>query len=164
MADAWRVTADDLRDVATALRYEQDGARLRRGLAGELRTAVAPAVAEAKGRIMAMGSHGLPHKGEPLRAAVARRVTVQVRLTGRAAGVRVRVPKKGMPRGFVNAPRRLNRAKWRHPVFGDRDRWVTQVGAPGWFDDPLRARRADYRRAVEQVIGDLADRIREGAG
>jgi hypothetical protein len=164
MADTWSVTADDLRDVGTALKYEEDGARLRRALTKELRTAVAPAVAEAKGRVMAMGTAGLPHAGEPLRAAVARRVTAQARLTGRSAGVRVRASKKGMPRGFANAPKRLNAAGgWRHPVFGDADRWVDQTGAPGWFDDPLRARRAEYRQAVERAVKDMADRIRGAA-
>lgn len=173
MADAWQVTADDLKDVATALKYEEDGLRLRRALAKELRQAVDPAVTEAKAGIMAMGSHGLSREGEPLRAAIARQVRAQALMSGKRAGVRVRVSKKGMPRGFVDAPKRTNRKGWRHPVprrlpkgvHGpvEAPTWVTQVGAPGWFDDPMQARRSEYRRAVERVITDTAERIRRGA-
>ncbi|WIM97841.1 hypothetical protein ACTOB_001395 [Actinoplanes oblitus] len=164
MAGEWRVTADDLRDVGTALRLEEDGTRLRRALTKELRTAIEPAVAEAKGRILAMGSAGLSHRGEQLRGAIARRVRAQARLAGKAAGVRVRVGKTGMPRGFANAPKRTNRHKpWRHPVFGNTNTWVAQTGSPGWFDDPMREHAAEYRAAVERVITDTADRIRRGA-
>jgi hypothetical protein len=163
MAGAWSVGADDLADIATALRYEEDGMRLRRQLAKELRQAVEPGVAAAKGQIMAMGSAGLPHDGEPLRAAIARQVKAQTRLTGKAAGVRVRVSTQGMPRGFRQAPRRTNRDGWRHPVFGNREVWVQQRGKPGWFDDPLQARRAEYRAAVERAVAGMGARISRGA-
>jgi len=160
MAGAWSISADDLADAATALRYEEDGMRLRRQLAKELRRAVAPAVAEAKGRIMSMGSAGLPHEGEPLRNAIARQVKAEARLAGKTVGVRVRVSTRGMPRGFRQAPRRTNRDGWRHPVFGNREVWVGQRGKPGWFDDPIRARRAAYRAAVERAVTDMSARIR----
>lgn len=160
----WQVSADDLRDIATALKYEENGSRLRRQLAKELREAVAPAVADAKGRLMSMGSSGRARHGEPLRRAVASRMQVQARLTGKAAGVKVRARKSGMPRGFANAPKRLNRdGGWRHPVFGNRNVWVEQRGAPGWFDDPMQQRTAEYRAAVERAVKGMADRIRGGA-
>lgn len=172
MAGAWGVGADDLEDVATALRFEEDGTRLRRALSKELRQAVDPAVAEAKGRIMAMDTAGLPH-GQSLRGAIARQVKAQTRLTGKSAGVRVRVSRKGMPRGFDNAPKRTNRdAGWRHPVpvrypdggaTQESDTWVHQVGAPGWFDNPMQEHADDYLAAVQQVIADTADRISKGA-
>jgi hypothetical protein len=164
MAVAWQVTANDLRDIGTALKYEEDGMRLRRQLSKELREAVAPAVTDAKGRLMAMGSAGLAREGEPLRKAVTSRIKVQARLTGRSAGVRVRVGTGGMPRGFGQAPKRLNRdAGWRHPVFGNTEKWVSQRGAPGWFDDPMHERQAEFRAAVERAVKGMADRIRGGA-
>lgn len=163
MAGAWQVSADDLADVALALKYEEDGLRLRRQLAKDLRQAVEPAVASAKAQIMSMGSAGLPHEGEPLRAAIARQVKAQTTLTAKSAGVRVRVSTRGMPRGFRHAPRRTNRDNWRHPLFGNRDVWVTQRGKPGWFDDPLNARRAEYRARVERAVADMATRISRGA-
>lgn len=163
MAGTWQVTADDLRDISTALRTEQDGVRLGRDLARRLRQAVEPAVSEAKGRVLAMDSGGLRGDGGSLRAAVAAKVGAQALLSGKRAGVRVRARKSGMPRGFANAPKRLNSDKgWRHPVFGNRDTWVSQVGAPNWFDDPMQARVGEYQAAVRQAVQDMADRIRGG--
>lgn len=164
------VDAGGLRDVALALAREEDGLRLRRDLAARLQKAVEPGVEEAKTRILAHGSAGLS-KGESIRSAIAEQVESKVKLGGRTAGVRVRALKRGMPRGFSNAPMRFNRAKgWRHPVPPPRlpegaegpqlpPEWVHQVGAPGWFDDPLRDRRDEYRDAVRDVIVGMAARI-----
>lgn len=164
------VDAGGLRDVALALAREEDGLRLRRDLVKELGEAVRPGVEEAKAGILSMGSAGL-RKGESLRKAVAEQVDSKTRLGGKSAGVRVRALKKGMPRGFDNAPLRLNRkAGWRHPVPPPRlpdgaegplepPQWVRQVGKPGWFDDPLKDRAPEYRAAVQKAIADAAARI-----
>jgi len=160
---AWSVGTEDLEDIGTALRYEQDGTRIRRQIAAELRKAVEPAVADAKARISAMHSTGLAHAGDPLNTAIARKVKAQVRFSGKQSGVRVRVATTPDVRGFKNAPRRTNRAKgWRHPVFGDRERWVHQEGPIGWFDDAMHAHPDQYVAAVRRVIEDAARRIRNG--
>jgi hypothetical protein len=164
------VDAGDLRDVALALAREEDGLRLRRDLAAQLEKAVEPGVEAAKAGILSLGSAGLS-KGDSIRKAIADQVDTKVKLGGRSTGVRVRALKKGMPRGFDNAPMRFNRQKgWRHPVPPPRlpegvegppvpPQWVQQVGKPGWFDDPLRDRRDEYRDAVQKVIADVAGRI-----
>lgn len=163
-SQAWAVGTEDLEDIGVALRYEQDGTRIRREIAAELRKAVEPAIDDAKGRILAMRSAGLAHQGEPLRTAIAAKVKAQARLSGKASGVRVRVATTPDLRGFRLAPRRTNRAAgWRHPVFGDRDRWVHQTGAVGWFDDAMHANPDQYVAAVRRVIEDTAQRIRNGA-
>lgn len=174
MAGTFQVTADDLRDISTALRTEQDGVKLGRDLARRLRQAVEPAVTEAKGRVLAMDSGGLRRDGGSLRAAVAAKVGAQALLSGKRAGVRVRARKSGMPRGFANAPKRLNSDKgWRHPVPPPRlargvegpqrpPVWVRQVGAPNWFDDPMQARVGEYQAAIRQAVQDMADRIKGG--
>lgn len=162
---AWAVGTEDLEDIGTALRYEQDGTRIRRQVAAELRQAVEPAVEDAKSRILAMGSSGLAHKGEPLRTAIAAKVKAQARLSGKASGVRVRVATTPNVRGFRLAPRRTNRARgWRHPVYGNRDRWVQQHGPVGWFDNAMHANPDQYVAAVRRVIEDTAQRIRNGDG
>lgn len=173
---AFAVGTEDLEDIATALKHEADGTKLRRDLAKQLRKAVDPAVEKAKGSIMSMGSAGLAHKGEPLRASIAKAVKAQARTAGRSTGVRVRVTTKGMPRDFKWAARRTNRAKgWRHPVPIRRkagevvgateqsDVWVHQVGKIGWFDDSMQESAPAALIAVKQVIADQADRIRKGA-
>lgn len=158
-----RVDASDLEDLARALKYEQDGREMRRDLLRNLKAAIKPAEAEAKAGIMAMGSAGLTG-GRSLRAAIASQIKSEARLSGRTAGVRVKARKRGMPRGFANAPKRTNSAKgWRHPTFR-RDAsgsalWVHQVGRPGWFDTPMHAHSLQYREAVHQALESTARRL-----
>ena len=157
-----QVDRRDLDRIVRHLRAEENGAQLRRDLAKNIRHALRPAVAEAKASIRSMPSTGALGKatGEGLRQAIARRVRAEARLSGRAVGARVKVRKTGMPRGFENAAKRTNRAKgWRHPVFGNRDAWAHQIGKPEWFDGPMRANRAEYRRAVRKAMADAARRI-----
>ena len=149
---------ESFRRVARALADEGDGKELRRELVANLKAIMEPAAEEARANIMGMRSGGLPHAGEQLRSAVAAGVKTYVR-TGHNPHVGIKASKRGMPRGFVNAPKRLNEAKgWRHKVFG-RDVWVTQIGVPGWFDRPIQRRRKQYERAVQQALENVAKRI-----
>ena len=160
------VSAPGLVDLAVAIKYEEDGAVMRRELLRNLRAAVRPAVAEAKTSIMSAPAGGLrqslgggKQQGGSLRRAIARQVTTAISLTQRRAKVKVKVRKRNMPRGFTNAPKAYGLAGgWRHPVIGT-DRWVAQIGKPGWFDQPLRSHRAQYRLAVQAAMQKTADRI-----
>ncbi len=145
------------RRVAAALDAEADGHEWRRELATELHAALAPGVDAARAAVLSMPG-GLPHAGEPLRQAVAAAVTADIRLSGSSAGARIRARKSGMPRGFTNAPKRLNGRGWRHPVFSP-DVWVAQRGAPGWFDNTLRPLRPAMRAAAERALQARAQRI-----
>lgn len=150
-----------LQALAKKLGAEADGKKLRRDLAKEMRGALAPAVAEAKSGILSMSSGGLPHDGPPLRAAIARQIRAEARLSGRATGARVRAKKKSLPREFKNAPKRTNSRKgWRRRIYG-RDVWVQQKGEPGWFDDPMKRHRREYRAAVLSAMNSAAKRITE---
>lgn len=163
------VQQSQLAELAARLAKEADGRRLRLELARNLRAAVAPAVAEVKSGAMQIKrseSNGArPTRKNPvadsdisLGAAIARGVTAQVRMKGRSAGVSVKAKKSGMPRGFVNAPKRINAQKFRHPVFR-KTTWVEQVGAPGFFDTPLHRDRLAYRAACVKAMEDMANRI-----
>lgn len=181
MANELRV--DDggaLAALGRRLRAEEGGAALRRELIAGLRAVVAPAVAEAKAGALSIKRAGSNAKSlsthvkrqsskplaerkqyagsESLGAAVARGIGAQVRTGARTAGVSVRARKTGMPRGFVNAPKRLNRRSWRHPVFGHG--WVEQVGNPRFFDDPMQARAGEYRAACWECIESMQARLR----
>jgi hypothetical protein len=165
------VTSPDLVDLAVAIKYEENGAVMRKEFVRNLRAAVAPAVQEAKSSIMSMPSGGLREKGGGLRASIAKQVKTQVSLSTRQAKVKVKINKGKYPRGFNNAPKATQMATgWRHPVVQKPlgkgvhgplppPRWVAQVGKPGWFDQPLRSHRASYRAAVEQAMRHTADRI-----
>jgi hypothetical protein len=153
-----------LEGVATALRYEQDGKQLRKDLVTNLKAAVEPALPVIRSGLMTMSTHS--RVTPALRTVVLSKLKVTTRTTGDRAGVRVAIGKAGMPRGFKNAPRRLNKPEgWRHPLFGRRDKpWVAQRGAPGYFDRPLEERQDEMRAAVVQAVQDMSERIARRAG
>lgn len=163
------VEQGQLTALVKRLATEADGKRLRLELAAALRVVVAPAVSEIRSGALAIkrgeSVSVRPSKKRPvadsavsLGAAIARGVGVQTRLTGRYAGVTVRARKSGMPRGFANAPKRINAKQFRHKVFG-RDVWVTQIGAPGFFDNPLKRDQAKYRATCVRVMDTMAARL-----
>ncbi|MEU9888673.1 hypothetical protein [Sphaerisporangium sp. NPDC051011] len=157
------VDAEALKALGRALKAEADGKQLRRDLIKQLKAPLAPAVAEIRAGLMSIGSGGLPSDGEPLRSAVAKRIRAEAKLSGFAAGVRVRARKTPAVRNFANAAKRLNSPKgWRRRVYGT-DRWVVQHGKPHYFDDPLAHRRAEFRAAVLRAMEDLAARIAANA-
>lgn len=158
-----------LAELAKRLASEADGKRLRLELSAGLRVAVAPAVSEIRAGALAIKrgdsiskrstkKNPVAESAVSLGAAIARGVGVQTRLAGRYAGVTVRARKSGMPRGFANAPKRINAKHFRHKVFG-REVWVTQIGAPGFFDNPLKRDQAKYRAACVRVMDAMAARI-----
>ncbi len=140
-----------LQALARALDSEADGKKLRRDLSKTLREAMEPLKKEAQGNVRSLRATVVMRSNKTrdksgrfvtlggreasLRDAVASAVKAEGRLSGKATGARLRVPRKGMPRGFNNAARRLNRKSgWRHPVFGGSG-WVQQTASPpGWFD------------------------------
>ncbi|MFI6270735.1 hypothetical protein [Micromonospora zamorensis] len=153
------VDQQQLQAVARRLSQEADGKKLRRDLAKNLRAALDPAKQEIRSGLMSMSTAGLPTDGPPLRAAVLKNLKAEARLTGRSTGARLRIRKKGMPRDFPNAPKRLNRkGGWRHQVYG-RDVWVRQLGEPDYFDRPTRQNKAVYRAAVRAAMADSIRRI-----
>jgi hypothetical protein len=148
--------------VAEAIKYETDGRRLRRDLVKELKRAIEPALPEIRSGLMGMSTAGLGTVSPRLRTAVLRKLTIKTSLSG-TPRVRVSISKRGMPRGFNNAPKRLNRSRgWRHPVFG-QDVWVSQRGEPDYFDRPLRQRRDEARQAVQDAVEAMRERVRRGA-
>lgn len=156
-----QVDADALRDFAKVLDREAEPKKLRRQLAGELRAALAPAAAEAKSSIMAMGHSSSSHPTPALRPTIARKIRPAIRLSGRVTGARVMVPKTHQVRDFPNAPKLTNRKGWRRRVFGG-DEFVDQRGKPDWFDDPMQQHADDYRRAALAVLEQWARRLARG--
>lgn len=140
---------------------------LVRELAKSMRTASRPVVDLAKSNVLGVGTSSsrggasaraaraahllrrrksptgraklLAHRRSGLRSAVARTVSVQVRAGGKSASVRIRSNTSLMPVDQRKLPRHMNTGKWRHPVFGNREAWVTQTVSPNqWFDRAMR--------------------------
>lgn len=163
MPDALQMVQErgNLAGLAKALRAEDDRKTLRRDLTRSLRAAVEPAREAAKSAVLQMDSGGLPHEGEPLRVAIARKVVTEVRLGGKATGVNIKAKRKGMPRGFEHAPKRTQRAGgWRVNPRGSGT-WIVQEGRVHWFDDAMITAHRPAFDAVRQAMEDMARRIVE---
>ena len=160
------VQQQDLINLRKVLRAETDGKRLEAELRADFRAALEPLLPEVRagvleyhnGSLHSESSGALGHGGDSLGEAVANNVKVGVNLSGRLAGARIYISKKGMPRRFANAPRDLNRrGGWKHPSFGHGE--VTQVGPAGYFDKPIKARLTHFRAVCQGVMDRMAARI-----
>ncbi|MGI8313337.1 hypothetical protein [Saccharopolyspora hattusasensis] len=148
----------ELKRLGAALRKAEDGKELRRELVRNIRSAAGPARQEARQAIKSMPSR-TPHKGRSLRSAIAQKVRIEARPAGKSVGARIVVGTTESVRGFKDAPRRTNARKWRHPRFGNRQKWADQTGKPGWFDDTMKNNRRKFRRAVVKAMDETADKI-----
>lgn len=94
-----------------------------------------------------------------LRASVARGVKSRVQWSGFKYGVRIYVDTSSLPQSQRKLPRYLDgQGRWRHPVWGHRDRWVDQSGQDYFRSTikPHEKRLRDATRAtVEQALRKL---------
>ena len=142
--------------VFRALKAETDGKDLRRDLTRELKAVLVPAQQQAKAAIQAMPSSDV--KYGDMRSSIAQHIKISVRTSGRNTGVAVYANKGGYPRNFSDAAAQFNRAGWRHPVFGNSQVWVTQVGKPRYFDN-IMGQKPEYIDAVVSCLNAMAERI-----
>lgn len=95
-------------------------------------------------------------EGRGLRATIARILTTIVRTTGSSAGVQIRTRAAMLPQDQRRLPMHMNTGTWKHPVFGNPTRWVTQtVSPPEWFDRPMRAHGPKVRDKAIEVIDEI---------
>lgn len=95
----------------------------------------------------------------PLRATIAAAIRISVRTTG-TPGARVWVDRAALPPDLKNMPNVLNNGRVRHPVFGNRRRWATQVPTPGtWWDTTVRRHQPRMRAEVARITTDIQRRL-----
>lgn len=92
-----------------------------------------------------------------LRQAVARGIKTVFKDSGRREwqlGLRTRTDRRTMPPGQRSLARRMNsRTGWRHPVFGNKDVYVTQKPVvPGWFVNTAAVENERLRGEMEDVL------------
>jgi hypothetical protein len=95
----------------------------------------------------------------PLRATIADAIRISVRTTGSGAGATVWIDKGRMPPDMKTIPGHLNTGRLRHPVFGNKRRWVNQYASPPWWDTTVRRHRPRMEAEVERVLGDVRRRL-----
>ena len=140
--------AAQLRVVAQRLKAAGGGGGLRRDLLRGIKAAADPVLNDVRS---AAGAE-LPRTGGLAERVAGSKFSVQVRTGANTAGVRIRGQS-----GWNIAS--MNRGVLRHPVFGNRDVWVTQSIRPGWFDHPIEVKAEPIRLAVVAVVDDVARRL-----
>jgi hypothetical protein len=94
------------------------------------------------------------NKSHSLRATISRNVKVSVT----AKGVKFVLPKELIEK-WEFPGRDLDRSiGWRHPVFGDKETWVTEHGNP-WWANTLNDSTPDFRDAVLQAVQETLDQL-----
>lgn len=137
--------------AAVGRRLKEAGAGgLRRELLATIRRSAKSAIPDVR----ASAERTLPSGGGLAALIAGSKIGVRTRLTGRV-GVQIR---GDSPRSI----RAMNRGRLRHPVFGNREVWVTQQVKPGWFTDPLQKRAPAIQRDIRQAMSDIARRIEKG--
>lgn len=98
-----------------------------------------------------------------LRREVARATVIQVSMNSRFNGVTVWVNPKRMPAdrrnlgAYMEGVRPFHR--WRHPVYGRRDRaWVQQDPTP-WFYKTAKGIDREAQRAMDDVVDQIAKEL-----
>ena len=155
----------DLREVAKALRTVADGKALRKELTGGIRGILRPVVRQAQSAF-----RGLPDGpsrksreratlGE-LTTLLAKATRLEVRTSGKLAGVRIRVDGRKMPSGMRGLPAYAEgeRGSWRHPVFGDRETWAQQPSFPTFYRT-VEPHADEVSRAIDRVLEDVKRKI-----
>lgn len=149
-----RRLANDFLKVSKALKDAGEKG-LRRELHRNVRVAVKPLIPKARAAARAE----LPKRGGLNRRVAGSPMRTKVSTGRNRYGVRIEVIAAG-----GRGARRSNRGVIRHPVFGNRERWVDQRVPDGWFDDTMRAAapaiRRDVEKAIEKTLNDIARRGR----
>jgi hypothetical protein len=144
----------DIAVLVASLREYDRNDTLIKAVRAELRTAVPP----VRGRIKATAIATLPHSGGLGAWVAGTKITAEVTLRGRAAGIRLRGGRRS--KGGTTDVRAIDRGRVRAPSWGRRSRgsWHTQSVTEGFFtktahDSPEWAAAID--RAIVTANGSI---------
>ncbi|MFF2383771.1 hypothetical protein [Streptomyces sp. NPDC058108] len=149
---------NDLRRISRELR-KMDDKEIKKRFRKELRAAAAPLVPRVRASIRSLpSSRGYSPDG--LRGRLSKATRLEVKTTGKQAGVAIRVDGRKMPTHMKGLPKAVEGTKrWRHPVFGHRDVWVDQPKQP-YFFHVVRPLGLASRKAVSRVLDGISRDIR----
>lgn len=94
----------------------------------------------------------------PLRATIASAIRLSVRTTGNP-GARVWIDRAALPPDLRSMPKHMNAGRIRHPVFGNKRRWVNETTSPLWWEATIRRHRPRMEREVERTLRDIRSRL-----
>lgn len=161
--------ADKLRKVAAALR-EADKVGLKRKLGRAIKQAAGPTLDAVKESARSITTRGMRRPGalhpfdrvvapKGTRRKIADAVTADVRISEDDPRVSFAVKNAKLPLELRNMPRKFDSGDvWRHPVMGNREAWVGQVGDP-WFWPPIRDHIKDFRTQIDEALDATREEI-----
>lgn len=145
----------EFRRLSAALK---DAARsdLRKELRQEIRRAGNPALTAVRGAVLGVDMSGGPAgKSTGLLARISAATKLQVL----GSGIRFVVREKQVdPKYGATLTAGSEGTPWRHPVFGNRKAWASQVGQP-WFYKTLRAEAPAFRKAAIRAMHNVMKKI-----
>jgi hypothetical protein len=95
----------------------------------------------------------------PLRETIAQAIRISVRTTN-PVGARVWIDRTALPPDLRTMPGAINSGKVRHPVFGNRHKWVTQWPEPSpWWDATVRRHQSRMRAEIARIADDVNRRL-----
>lgn len=142
-----KIDAPDRLDLVARVLRDMGDKDLARELYRSLNRATTKLKAEAKDE----AGRRLPHRGGLARRVAAAKLSTS-RRGGRNPGVSIRA--RGMDQLAG-----MDAGRVKHPVFGNRDVWVTQSITPGWFSDPMKDGADEARDAIENAMDDVAVQV-----
>jgi hypothetical protein len=98
----------------------------------------------------------------PLRATIAGAIRISVRTTS-PPGARLWIDRGQLPPDMRNMPNVINSGskgappgRIRHPVFGNRSKWVNQMATPPfWWDRTIAAGMPRMQAEVQRILADV---------
>jgi hypothetical protein len=163
----------EFRKLGPRFRKAANGSDVRKQLTKRLRGAAKYALDDTKRAVMAVNSRGIKggaHArrerayrlnrpkgrviGHGLRETVARSLKTRIKYSGFTVGLRIYSDTRVMTNRQKRLPYYLDgQGRWRHPVFGNRNVWVGQLGQP-YFYKTLDRHRDRMREAIVDGVND----------
>ncbi|MFJ4712723.1 hypothetical protein [Streptomyces sp. NPDC088785] len=144
------------------------GENIRASMQRRIRRAAEPLRDDLQSTMRGLDIAAPPRRGRPggpspttrpLRATIAESIRISVRTTGGGAGATVWVDKSRLPPDLKKMPETINTGRIRHPVYGNRRRWVQQNATPLWWDNTVRRHTPRIEREVGRVLDDVRRRL-----
>lgn len=105
-----------------------------------------------RGKARMAAQRRLESKGFGLRKTISQSIQTKISLSGYKQGVRIRVDPAKLGGAARNLPKNVDKGQWRHPVFGDRNVWVTQTNRPGWFTQVAERYQTQARHDIVKAM------------
>lgn len=119
---------------------------VRREMVAGLRRAAKPLIPDMR----ESARQSLPRAGGLNETVAQQPIRTSVRTGARTAGVSIRAQWT-----------RTDRGSWRHPVFGNRDAWVTQTYRPAdqWYEHGAEKGTPEAQREMQAILATVAAQV-----